>query len=84
MRMESISVIADLAETFALEGDADALAQAVKRVGEAGPLDIAALLEALDRIKGEPHLKTRAILAIRTALGLPVSPGPVCRPQPLR
>jgi hypothetical protein len=47
-------------------------------------LDIADLLDHLDHIKGDPDRKAQAIVAVRAKLGLPVVPGPVCRPRPLR
>lgn len=45
------------------------------------PLDIAALLDWVQRYRCAPENRTRALRALRSALGLPAIPGPVCRPR---
>ena len=48
----------------------------------AEPVDIAALLDWLQRYRCEPLRKTLATRALRAALRLPAIPGPVCRVDP--
>jgi hypothetical protein len=79
----SVAAVVDLAESFALDGDAGAFRAQLAQMTLDG-LDIADLLDHLDHIKGDPDRKAQAIVAVRAKLGLPVVPGPVCRPRPLR
>lgn len=73
----------DAAESYVLDGEESALQHALALLDQFRP-DMAALLDALDRLKGDPDRKARAIVAIRGKLGLSLIPGPPCRPRPLR
>lgn len=58
---------------------------ALRRAGEwAGrhPVDIAALLEWVQRYPASRERRQRAQVVLRAALGLRLVPGPVCRPTP--
>lgn len=43
------------------------------------PIDIAALLDWVQRYRCAPQNRARALTALRAALRLPVIPGPPCR-----
>lgn len=58
---------------------------ALRRAGEwarNNPVDIAALLEWVQRYPAARERKARAQVVLRAALGLRLVPGPVCRPLP--
>ncbi|HEY1076085.1 MAG TPA: hypothetical protein VGE51_05300 [Fontimonas sp.] len=73
----------DEMEGFVLDGDPVSLQRALDML-DGQRLDLAALLDALEQLKGDPDRRARAIVAVRARLGLPLIPGPVCRPRPLR
>lgn len=79
----SEQALLDMAESYVLDGEDAALPRALELLDRFRP-DLAALLDALDRLKGDPDRKARAIVAIRGKLGLSLIPGPPCRSRPLR
>lgn len=77
------AALLDEMEAFVLDGEPAALQRALAMLEQQHP-DIAELLDALEKMKGDPERRARAIVAVRAKLGLPLIPGPVCRPRPLR
>lgn len=78
-----VAAFLDEMEAFVLDGELAALQRALTLLERQHP-DIAELLDALEKLKGDPDRRARAIVAVRAKLGLPLVPGPVCRPRPLR
>ncbi|GAC1627485.1 MAG: hypothetical protein NVS9B10_16520 [Nevskia sp.] len=65
------------------DGDRSALAQACA-LAKATPVDVDTLLAWVRDHGAEPNAAELALRRLRFALGLPVVPGPVCRPAPSR
>jgi len=65
--------------------DEEAGEPALRQAGEwvrANPVDIAGLLDWVHRYPATRERRARAEVVLRAGLGLPLVPGPVCRPLP--
>lgn len=82
MNNHNVDVQAQLQAWFD-DGQAAALDQACA-LAQAGAVDVNALLSWLrDEVIAEEGARDLALRRIRRALGLPMMPGPVCRPSRL-
>lgn len=79
--MNSLQDLIDRLADYVIDGEVAALDEALAQAGRE-PFDIAALLaglEALSARRGDPSRLAHARVQLRTALQLPLTPGPVCR-----
>lgn len=65
------------------EESGEAALRAAAQWAAANPLDLADLFDWLHRYPAARERRARAEVVLRAALGLPLVPGPVCRPTPL-
>lgn len=65
------------------DGDPEALTQACV-LARSSPIDVDALLAWVNDHGADPNATELALRRLRFAIGLPVVPGPVCRPAPNR
>lgn len=64
------------------EEDGPAALRVAADWAQARPVDIAELFDWLQRYPADKARRSRAQIVLRAALGLPLVPGPVCRPTP--
>ena len=79
--MNCLQDLLDRLADYVIDGEVAALDEVLVQAGR-GPFDLAALLaglEALGARRGDPRRLAQARVQLRTALKLPLTPGPVCR-----
>lgn len=81
---EPPAALTELITPYLDEETAESALRAAAHWAGSNPLDLADLFDWLHRYPAARERKARAGVVLRAALGLPLVPGPVCRPTPLR
>lgn len=71
-----------LIEPYLYEDAGEEVLRAAAEWAKAHPVDLAVLFDWLHRYPATRERRARAEVVLRAAVGLPLVPGPVCRPSP--
>lgn len=80
---EPPTALTELIAPYLDEESGEPALRAAAQWAQANALDLADLFDWLHRYPAARERKARAEVVLRAAVGLPLVPGPVCRPMPL-